>query len=156
MVALEELGIVLAELVVTIGIFAGINKLLGGTVLNVTGLVACIVSLGVVVGALAAFQAACSTASISEIEAAVKAFETMLGDLMLVFAALVAGAAIITLAKGVGEGILIALGVLTLVWDGVAAGAILAGVAGLAMAEAIDIVVGAMAKFSTIERLFNI
>ena len=151
MVALEELGIVLAELVVTIGIFAGINKLLGGTVLNVTGLVACIVSLGVVVGALAAFQAACSTASISEIEAAVKAFETMLGDLMLVFAALVAGAAIITLAKGVGEGILIALGVLTLVWDGVAAGAILAGVAGLAMAEAIDIVVGAMAKFSTID-----
>lgn len=150
--ALIELAAVLAELIVTVAAFSAINKFLnGGMSLNITGLVALIGSMALVVAALAAFQAATTSASPEQVQAAIDAFNAMMISLGAVFAGMALLAAAAAAAQEYGAIAIGALTVLAAVWVAISAGALLAGVAALEMGKAFQLVVEAFDKFTELD-----
>lgn len=149
--ALTELGIVLGELITTLAAFALIDKFLGGQALNVTGLVAVIGSMALVIAALAAFEAATTKANPEQIEASIEAFNNLLLALGYVFTYMATLATLAAAAGEYGAAAIAALQVIGLVWVEVAAGALIGGVAALAFGEAVQLLAVGLAEFAQLD-----
>lgn len=151
-VALGEVAIVLGELMATMLAYSAIDRFInGGVSLNTAGLVAVIGAMTLVVFALAAFEAACAQASVEQINTSIKMFSIVIGEMALVLAGFIALGAIASAAGPVGAAVEAAIAVLAGVWVAIGAGALLAAGAGLAMANAIDVVIGALGKLETLD-----